>query len=188
MPYPAQVTPERIVEQAAEMIEAEGVEALSLGRLASALGIKAPSLYRYFEGKTALLRAVNLATNEQLVAAMHTAADAAADDAYDRLLTMMRAYRTFAHTRPAAYMLAYGDTTAPPDPDALLALALPLQAAVAAWSGEAGSLPALRGLWALVHGYVALELTRNFQRGGDLDATFDQIVRTYLAGLKTLAE
>ncbi|MCL4246987.1 MAG: TetR/AcrR family transcriptional regulator [Anaerolineae bacterium] len=188
MPYPAQVTPERIVEQAADMIEAEGVDALSLGRLANALGIKAPSLYRYFDGKTALLRAVNLLTNERLVSAMHTAGDAAAHDAHDRLLTMMRAYRVFAHTRPAAYMLAYGDTTAQPDPDALLALALPLQAAVAAWSGEAGSLTALRGLWALVHGYVALELTHNFQRGGDLDATFDQIVHVYLAGLKMLTE
>ena len=187
MPYPAQVTPERIVAQAADMIEAEGVDALLLGRLADALGIKAPSLYRYFESKMALLQAVNLATNAQLVAAMHAATDAAASqDAHMRLLTMVHGYRAFAHAHPATYMLAFGNATARPDPDALLALALPLQAAVAAWTGEAGSLAALRGLWALAHGYVVLELTQNFQRGGDLDATYDRAMRAYLAGLKAV--
>jgi len=188
MPYPAQVTPERIVAQAADMIEADGVDALLLGRLADALGIKAPSLYRYFKNKTALLEAVNLATNAALVTAMHAAADEATrSDAGARLLTMMRAYRTFAHAHPITYLLAFGAGTAQPDPDALLALALPLQAAVADWTGKADSLPALRGLWALAHGYVALELTHSFQRGGDLDTTFDRAIRTYLAGLKALS-
>ena len=60
-------------------------------------------------------------------------------------------------------------------------------AALAEWAGEADSLPALRGLWALAHGYVSLELTDSLQRGGDLSATFDRAIRAYLAGLKTIS-
>ena len=57
MPYPAQITPEAVVNKARELIEAEGYDGLSLSRLAAALDVKAPSLYRHFDGKSVLLRA-----------------------------------------------------------------------------------------------------------------------------------
>jgi hypothetical protein len=49
-------------------------------------------------------------------------------------------------------------------------------------TGEAESLPALRGLLALMHGFVMLELAQQFRRGGDLDAAYDKAVRAYLNG------
>jgi len=57
------------------MIEMEGVEALSLNVLAEALGVKTPSLYRYVDGRAGLLRALNLQTVQQLVAATQAAHD-----------------------------------------------------------------------------------------------------------------
>lgn len=66
----------------------------------------------------------------------------------------------------------------------LLPAALPLQRAVEDWAGERNSLAALRGLWALLHGFVALELTGKFQRGGDLSADFDHSIRAYVRGLR----
>jgi hypothetical protein len=70
-----------------------------------------------------------------------------------------------------------------PDPAQLAALAIPLQAIIAQAVGEERSLMALRGLWALVHGYVMLEMYGQFQRGGSLEATFQHVVDAYLAGI-----
>ena len=49
---------ERIVETAIELIDREGLEALSMRRLGSALGVEAMSLYRHFPSKAVLLEAV----------------------------------------------------------------------------------------------------------------------------------
>lgn len=183
MPYPAQVTREQIVERAAALIEAEGLDQLSLHGLAAAFGIKAPSLYRHVAGKHDLLRLVNERTVAALIAVLREAGEPdVATEA--RLLAMARAYREFAHEYPATYQLAFNTTVAEarPDPAWLEQLVLPVQAVVADLVGEARSLAALRGLFALLHGFVTLELNGQFQRGGDLGAAFESSLRAYLAG------
>ncbi len=62
MPYPSQIDRDKIIQQAAAMTATDGVDNLSLHKLAAALGVKAPSLYRYVSNKTELIQAVNLAT------------------------------------------------------------------------------------------------------------------------------
>ena len=184
-PYPAQVNRETVIDKARELIEADGLDQLSLGNLAAALGIKAPSLYKHVAGKTELLRAVNTVTTQRLVAALRTAATD--DDPEKRFLEIARVYRDFAHTYPHTYALAFTNTLPEIRPDAqqLEQLALPLQAMIAAISGPNESLAALRGVWALIHGFVMLELSGQFQRGGDLPAAFIQAVRAYLRGWQT---
>ena len=49
-------------------------------------------------------------------------------------------------------------------------------------SGQAHSLTALRGIWALIHGFILFELTGQLRRGGDLEAAFVQSVEAYLNG------
>jgi AcrR family transcriptional regulator len=183
MPYPAQVTPERILEQARRVIDQEGAASLSLGRLATDLGIKAPSLYRYYASKEALIRAVNDETVRRLFDVM-AGADDSALDAPARLTNISAAYRRFALDNAPAYMLAFADVpdAARGDDDARVAAALPYQSIFAAWIGDAASLAALRGLLAIMHGYVTLEINGQFRRGGDLDATYAQVVRAYFAG------
>jgi AcrR family transcriptional regulator len=60
MPRPRQalLTRARIVETAAELIDAEGLEAVSTRRLAAQLGVRGPSLYNHFPNKDAILDAV----------------------------------------------------------------------------------------------------------------------------------
>ncbi len=188
MPYPRRVDKESIVRAAHELVEQEGVGALSLDKLARLLGIKAPSLYRHVGNKESLLLEVNLLTLRQLFFALDVAVSDAKSDPTDQLLAVMQIYRHFAHTHPYTYMMAM--TTKPgagrPDEDALVQMVLPLQALMEEVSGKEESLAALRGAFALVHGYVMLELNQQLQRGGDLDATFDRVVRAYLAGWKWL--
>lgn len=49
---------ERIVEAAIELVDHEGLDALSMRRLGAALGVEAMSLYRHFPSKAVLLEAV----------------------------------------------------------------------------------------------------------------------------------
>lgn len=52
------VTPESIVREAIALLNEEGIDGVSLRRLAARLGIKAPSLYWHFADKSALLAAI----------------------------------------------------------------------------------------------------------------------------------
>lgn len=184
MPYPTQITRESIIQKAAQMVEQDGVEQLSLSKLAAALGVKAPSLYRYVNSKDALLQAVNLQTVQELFAAYQQALVTVRGDAAVQLTAVLHAHRTFAHTRPQCYMLALANPNDAqrPDEDVLVQIALPIQAIVAQITGEAHALAALRGALALVHGFVMLELNNQLRRGGDLTADFGQAVNAYIQG------
>ncbi len=183
MPYPSQINRESIVQTALEMIEAEGVDRLSLNRISAALGVKTPSLYRYVKNKTALLRAVNEETFRGIFRAINPALQSPGS-ARERLLAIAMVYRDFAHAYPITYGLAYTNTIAElrPDENEQEQAVLPFQALMAEISGEADSLPALRGLLALMHGFVMMELSGQFRRGGDLQAAYVKSIEAYLAG------
>lgn len=183
MPYPSQITRETILETARSLIEAQGVEKLSLHKLASELGVTAPSLYRYVRNKTELLQAVNALTIQALFAALDAAMDAQMP-LQDRLLALAWAYRRFALAYPATYDLAFTNTLAEMQSEADLSESgiLAIQRVVGELSGEALSLPALRGIWALIHGFVVLEMNGQFRRGGDLEEAFEIAMRAYLRG------
>lgn len=51
-------TRERALDAALELFSQKGYEAVSMGDIAGALGIKAPSLYKYFKGKEELYQAL----------------------------------------------------------------------------------------------------------------------------------
>lgn len=183
MPYPAKTDPDTIIEVARGLIERDGVEALSLGVLASELGIKPPSLYRHVDSKTALMRAVNERTIRDLFAAYEVALRKAGNLPEEKLLTVLRAHRKFAHANPVTYLQAFaGSVGQRGDEETLVQLVLPIQDIMAGIVGEADSLTALRGALALAHGFVSLELNQQFQRGGNLTTAFEATIDAYLTG------
>lgn len=185
-PFPAKINREAVVQAAVNLIEAEGVEQLSVNILAKCLGVKTPSLYRYVTNKSDLLRAVNEATFTALFTALEPALQTPGD-AHTRAMAVAHAYRAFAHAHPVAYGLAYTNTIPEirPNSSALEQAVLPYQALMAELSGEEGSLTALRGLLALIHGFVMLELAGQLRRGGNLGEAFTTSVEAYLNGWKT---
>lgn len=185
MPYPSQIDRETVVAQARALVEVQGVSALTLGRVAAALGVKAPSLYRHVDGKAALIRAVNEVTLAQLFGELEAARDVSAEPEA-QFLALAHAYRRFAHTHPQTYVLAFTTPDERPDENLLVQMVLPIQGIVAQIAGQAQSLAALRGALALIHGFVMLELNRQLQRGGDLDVAFAQSVGAYLAGWRVV--
>ena len=49
---------ERVVDAAAGIADAEGLEAVTLARVAGELGVRAPSLYNHVDGRDDVLRAI----------------------------------------------------------------------------------------------------------------------------------
>lgn len=183
MPYPSQIDRNSLIETARDLIEAKGAEKVSLRVVADEFGVTPPSLYRHVKNKTALILAVNTLTTRELVAAMMAAIDDAAP-IDDQLLTIVRAFRAYAHAHPICYQLAFTDMVADTIPDAeeRVQLVLPLQAIFAQVAGEEKALIALRGAYAFIHGWVMLEISDQLQRGGDLRAHYEEAFLAYIAG------
>ena len=186
-PYPVQTDRETIIQTARKLIERGGLDSLSLASVAGKLGIKAPSLYRHVESKGALLHAVIENTYQDLFNAYNEAITNSSDDPVEQLISLASAQREFAHANPNAYMLAYEvkDPEVRADPNMLLQQAIALQKIMARISGEENSLTALRGLLAIGHGFVILELNGQFKRGGDLSIAYEESIRAYLRGWQT---
>ena len=90
-----------VVEAAAVLADAEGLEQLTLARLAHDLGIRTPSLYNHVEGLDGLRRELALLGLALLEARMARATVGKAR--VDAVLALAKTYRGFAHEHPALY-------------------------------------------------------------------------------------
>lgn len=162
----------QIAEAARALLDAEGPDGLTMRRVADALGIKAPSLYKHVPDKTAL---------EALVVAegfleYAEALESAIADADDPLSALATAYRDYAVAHPHLYRLMnYRPLRRDLLPEGLEdRAALPLLAVLG------HDAPKARALWAFAHGMVSLEIDGRFPPDADLSATWK-------AGLATFA-
>jgi AcrR family transcriptional regulator len=149
----------QILDAARDLLVSDGVEALTVGRLAQALGIKPPSLYKHFPSRRALEAALIAEGLEAHALAMEATAGT--------LEAFGRAYRAFARENPQLYRLMT-ERPLPRDelPEGLEArAAAPLVAAT-------GDADVARAAWAFAHGMVQLELAGRFPPGADLDAAW----------------
>ena len=69
-PHKGRLNTATVVQAAIELIEAEGLEALSLGRLARQLAVQTPSLYNHINGLPGLQRELALMSTRDLGEAM----------------------------------------------------------------------------------------------------------------------
>jgi len=147
-------------------MEEEGAEALTMRRLAAAVGMQAPSLYKHFPTK----RAVEAALIEQGMLEFGKALHAAlpAPGRRGAVRSLLDAYRKAALASPALYRLA----TAGPLPREDLSPGLE------AWAGEpffaaTGDPWRAQALFSFAHGMVILELDDRFPQGSDLGRTWN---------------
>ena len=98
---------EALLTAAIDIIEKEGVEALNLRRIASAVGVSRTAPYRHFDDKEALLTAVATQGFIELAEVQE-----AVVDKYDRLgkrgVLMSEVYIRFAVENPELYRLMFG--------------------------------------------------------------------------------
>lgn len=173
------------VLQAALALADEGLDQATFARLAQVLGVRAPSLYNHVNGRAALLRLITLRGLDDLADAIATAA--AGRSGEDGVRAVAHAYRDYARAHPGAYEA----TLAAPDPaDAELRAAAErllelLGAILRAWKlDDEQTIDAIRVLRSGLHGFVALERGGAFAMARDVDASFEGLVDTVVAGLE----
>ncbi len=89
-------------------IQANGAAALSLGAIARAIGVTTPALYRYFDGRDALVTSLIADAYEELGQTLQDAAAEAPEALDARFVALARAYRRWAIARPQEYILIHG--------------------------------------------------------------------------------
>src|ERR1051326_703221 len=88
----------RILHAALELIDAEGLEALSMRKLGAALGVEAMALYYYVPNKAARLQAVAELVLEQLPIPAEPSNDWA-----DTIRALARAFRQLGRAHPNVF-------------------------------------------------------------------------------------
>lgn len=176
---------ERVIAAAAELADAAGdVSAVALVDVARALGVKSPSLYNHVSGLDDLRAGMAVHALEALVADLRQASFGKVGR--DALVALATAYRRFALAHPGTYPLV----VRAPDPAETRLTALSqelvqyLQLILASMGVQGDrAIHAIRGLRALLHGFVLLETAEGFKLPYDRDDSFEQLVATFLDGL-----
>jgi len=180
----AGVTTEAVIDAAAAIADAEGLKVVTLARLADDLGIRSPSLYKHVDGLDAVhrsltLRGINEANTRLQRASIGKSRDAA-------LFALAHAYWQFARDRPGLYAASLKPAEAGQNEiavagEALLGTLLSVLAGYGAKGDDARH--AMRGLRAIIHGFVSLDAAGGFRLKLDLTESFDRLLRAFARDL-----
>jgi AcrR family transcriptional regulator len=178
----------QVIDAALAIADRDGLDAVTLAGVASALGVRAPSLYHHVSGRDGLLRAIALRGLHELTASLQAAAAGRAGT--EALAATAHAYREYAHAHPGAYAAtlrapALGDSE---HEQAGRAAVEVVSAVLRAWHlDEEDTLHAVRVIRSALHGFVSLEAAGGFALALDLDVSFERVIETLAAGLAVSA-
>ncbi len=192
----AGLTRQRVVDLAVELVDDGGVRGfddLTLAAVAGRAGVAVPSLYKHVGSLEDLRRAIAIRSLGELREAIVTASlGRAGSDAFHALAG---AYRSFAQQYPGRYLatqVRFAD--APPGGDGTergraAAAVVAVVAAVLAGYGvpEERMVVAIRAIRSGLHGFVALELAGGFGLPTGIDDSFEFLVTTLDAGIRSTA-
>ena len=184
MPTPARTSVEAIVAAGRAILDAEGLDGLTMSSVAGAVGVRAPSLYKRVRDRGELIRLIANAVASELTVELEVAATSG-DPAKD-LRSIAVAFRTWALAHPEAYHLLFdhlpdGERV---DPEVNARSAAALLQTAAALAGEDHALEAARTMVAWASGFLNMELAGAFRLGGDVDAAFDYGVDRLTAAIQ----
>jgi AcrR family transcriptional regulator len=175
---------EQVIDTALAIADRDGLDAVTLARVARALGVRPPSLYHHVAGHDGLLRAVALRGLGELTASLQSAALGRAGT--EALAATAHAYREYAHGHPGAYAATLR-AAAPDDGEheqAGRAAVAVMAAILRAWHLEDEEmLHAVRVIRSALHGFVSLEAGGGFGLPLDRDRSFERLIETLATGL-----
>lgn len=172
MPTPARTSVAGIVTAGRRILEAEGLEALTMQAVADAVGVRPPSLYKRIRGRADLVRLIATDVAEDLASRLDAAR---VGDPRGDLRAMAGAHRAFARANPRAYGLLFAPVPEDWRVDAELnaRVSAPMVRAAAALAGDEDGLEAARTVVAWAHGFASMELADAFRLGGNVDVAFN---------------
>lgn len=188
MPAPARTSLDEIVAAGRDLVDTEGVDGLTMGAVAAAVGVKAPSLYKHVSSRADLVRLIAEAVVAELGVSLESSVHGT--DAELDLASLAQAFRAFAHSRPQAYRLVFSPLPEEwrPGRDALAAASEPVLRTVQALAGPEHALDGARLVTAWAHGFMTMELAGAFRLDGDLDRAFSFGIERLAASLSVLRD
>jgi AcrR family transcriptional regulator len=174
-----------VVDAAVRLADAEGLDNLTLKRLAAELGVRSPSLFSHVNGLSDLRRQMQLKALGDMAASVGSAAIGRAGD--DAVLAAATAMRDFAHAHPGLHAASL---RAPPADDRdLIAAAdqfINIFFDIMQRYGfqHAEAVHAVRGLFSTIHGFTMLERAGTFGMPIDVDESFRWLVLHYITSLR----
>lgn len=179
------LTREDVVSAAAEIADAEGLEAVTLATVAGLLGVRSPSLYAHVAGLEPLRRELALLSARQMAGSLRQAVDR--HRGIEALRRLAYGYRGFAQRHPGMYQAAQRAVRREEDAELYAALAEVALVAVRALE-EAGvavheRIHLTRALRSALHGFVALEQLGGFGMPESVDESFAQVVDLLLSAV-----
>jgi len=177
-----------VVQAAVSLLNAEGVKALSLSRLAEELGIKTPSLYNHVNGLTGLQQELD-AMNAKLLANCLSEA-AMGKSGAELFMDVAQAFRAYVKEYPGLYMSTLRASGSQQADDENLQYeeerAMKVGFAIMASLGLQGddAIHGLRAFRSMVHGFAMLEVAGGFGLPQDCDESFRRLVSALVAGLQ----
>jgi AcrR family transcriptional regulator len=177
-----------VVQTAVEILNAEGVNALSLSRLAEEFDIKTPSLYNHVNGLDGLQRELEV-MNARLLADRFSEA-AIGKSGSELFMDVSQAFRDYVKENPGLYMstLRSSATLQVQDPylqheeERMMKVGLAVMASLGLQGEDA--IHGLRALRSMVHGFATLEIAGGFGLPQDCDESFRRLVSALVAGLQ----
>ena len=172
MPTPARTSLDEIVRAGRDIVEGHGLAGLTMQRVADAVGVRAPSLYKRLESREHLVRLVVEDVARDLSAQLD--AVSVNGDPRRELRAQADAFRAFARAHPESYALVFArlPEAARPDPEHLRQASEAVVRVARALAGPEHALAAARTFVAWANGFVSMELAGAFRLGGDVDEAY----------------
>ena len=173
-----------IAAGAAELADSSGWDQLTLAAVAARFGVRQPSLYKHVAGLSELRRDVSVLAGRELHQELTAAA--VGKSGADALQAMGDAYRTFARKHPGRYEACIiapppGDTEYQQVADAVVQTITAVLGSYGLTGDDA--VHAIRGLRALMHGFVSLEAAGGFAYPQDLDESYRRMLDGFAQSL-----
>jgi len=177
-----------VVQAAVEILNTEGVQALTLSHLAAKLGIQTPSLYNHVDGLTGLQQELAV-LNARLLADRFSEA-AIGKSGSELFMDVSQAFRAYVKEYPGLYMsmLRSSGTQQVQDPnlqqeeERTMKVGLAIMASLGLQGEDA--IHGLRAFRSMVHGFATLEVAGGFGLPQDCDESFRKLVLALVAGLQ----
>jgi len=178
------ITIDTVLDEAAAVVDNNGRDELSLGRLAEGLGVQPSALYNHVDGIDGLWHDLAVHSTEHLAAELRDVL--VAKSGPDALRAIGHAYRDFAHEHPGQYA-----STLLPPVDALDNLAeaqariVDLFVTVMHSLGLDGdrAIHSARLARSAIHGFVSLEAIDAMTRPVDRTESFERLIDFTLVGV-----
>jgi len=170
----AGLAPQVVVDAAARIADSEGLEAVTLARLAAELGVRTPSLYSHVDSLEDVRRRLAARGARELADTLQEAAAGRAGR--DALSAVAYAYREYAREHPGTYIAVQRaeDVLGDADAERVVRTVVAILAAYRIKGDEA--IHATRAIRAALHGFAALEAGGGFGMRQDVDESFDYVV------------